>query len=155
RARCDDCVLSVHGICARFAKAGILNYASVTCQRSRFQVVAALRPAYCKSNMNKTYRPAFDVLERRDVPSAATPSTANLTAGVLTVVGSANADAINVTLTSGIVRVVDSGRLIGAFGYASIGRIVVDAGFGNDTVNIGAAITKPAFLYGGYGNDAL
>jgi len=105
--------------------------------------------------MNKTYRPALELLERRDVPSAATPSTANLTAGVLTVLGTADADFINVTLTSGVVRVVDSGRLIGAFGYANVGRIVVDAGFGNDTVNIGAAITKPAFLYGGYGNDAL
>src|SRR5262245_59841876 len=105
--------------------------------------------------MNKKYRPALEVLERRDVTSAATPSTANLTAGVLTVLGSANPDAINVMLTSGIVRVVDSGRLIGAFGYANVGRIVVDAGFGNDTVIISAAITKPAFLYGGYGNDTL
>jgi uncharacterized protein YkwD len=105
--------------------------------------------------MNKTYRPAFDVLERRDVPSAATPSTANLTAGVLTVLGTADADFIRVTLTSGVVRVVDSGRLIGAFGYANVGRIVVDAGFGNDTVIISTAITKPAFLYGGYGDDVL
>jgi uncharacterized protein YkwD len=105
--------------------------------------------------MKTTYRPAFDKLERRDVPSAATPSTVHLTAGVLTVLGSADADAINVTLSSGIVRVVDSGRLIGAFGYANIAKVVVDAGFGNDTVNISAAITKPAFLYGGYGNDAL
>jgi len=105
--------------------------------------------------MNKTYRPAFELLERRDVPSAATPSTVNLTAGVLTVLGSANADAISVSQSAGVVRVVDSGRQIGAFMATSVAKIVVDAGFGNDTVIISAAITKPTLLYGGYDNDVL
>ena len=105
--------------------------------------------------MKRTYCPAFESLERRDVPSAATPSTVNLTAGVLTVLGSASADAISVTQALGVISVVDSGHLLKQVPATSVIKIVVDAGFGNDTVTIAAAVTKPAFLYGGYGNDVL
>ena len=99
--------------------------------------------------MNPSYRPALDRLERRDVPS-----TANLTAGVLTVLGSANADAITVSQALGVISVSDSGRVLKQVSATSVTKIVVDAGFGNDTVIIRAG-AKPAFLYGGYGNDQL
>ncbi len=105
--------------------------------------------------MNHSYRPALERLERRDVPSAATPSTVNLTAGVLTVLGSASADAVTISQSAGMISVSDSGRVLKQVSAASVTRIVVDAGFGNDTVIVRAAITKPAFLYGGYGNDQL
>lgn len=105
--------------------------------------------------MKRNYRPAFDRLERRDVPSAATQSTVNLTAGVLTVLGSASADAITVSKSNGIMSVSDSGRALKQYTATSVARIVVDAGFGNDTVIIRAGIAKPVFLYGGYGNDQL
>ena len=105
--------------------------------------------------MKTTYRPTLDVLERRDVPSAATPSTVNLTAGVLTVTGSSQADSINVSVVPGRVRVVDSGRLIGQFAAAGVKRVVVEGGLGNDSVVVSAALKTPAFLYGGYGNDRL
>ncbi len=70
-------------------------------------------------------------------------------------IGSANADAITVSQASGTISVVDSGRLLKQVSVTSVTKIVVDAGFGNDSVAIGAGIAKPTFLYGGYGNDVL
>lgn len=105
--------------------------------------------------MKHSFRPAFDVLERRDVPSAASPSSVNLTAGVLTVVGSHDADFINITQTAGKIRVVDSGHLLRQVPTTSVKKIVVDGDFGNDTILVATAITKPAILYGGYGADTL
>jgi uncharacterized protein YkwD len=101
------------------------------------------------------YRPSMDVLERRDVPSAATPSTANLTAGVLTVIGSSQADAISITGSGAVMRVLDSGRVIAQVASANVKKIVVEGGFGHDNIIVGARIKVPAFLYGGFGNDLL
>lgn len=106
-------------------------------------------------NMNSSYRPAFDVLERRDVPSAANPSVVNLSAGVLTVVGSQEADAIVITQVRGKIRVVDSGQLLQQVPATSVIKIVVDGDFGNDKIFVAAGITNPTSLYGGYGADAL
>ena len=105
--------------------------------------------------MEHCFRPTFDVLERRDVPSASSPSTVNLTAGVLTVLGSDGADAITVGQSLGVVRVFDAGRILRQVPATSVTKIVVDAGFGNDTVIVKIGVTKPAFLFGGYGTDAL
>ena len=105
--------------------------------------------------MKQIYRPVFDRLERRDVPSAVTPSTVNLTAGVLTVLGTPGPDAITISNVNGMMSVSDSGRVLRQYAAPNVAKIVVDAGFGNDTVLVRAGIAKPAFLYGGYGNDQL
>jgi len=90
------------------------------------------------------------------VPSAASPAFVNLTGGVLTVIGSGEADVITITpALGGKIRVVDSGRLLHQLPATSVRRIVVDGDFGNDTITVGAALLKPAFLYGGYGADTL
>jgi uncharacterized protein YkwD len=105
--------------------------------------------------MNQNYRPTFDHLERRDVPSAATLSTVNLTAGVLTVIGTDAADTIAISQGGGQITVIDTGRLVKQVPATSVTKIVVDAGFGNDVVIVRAMVTKPSVLYGGYGSDAL
>src|SRR5262245_61108616 len=105
--------------------------------------------------MKRNYRPMFERLERRDVPSVANPSSVTLTAGVLTVLGTDGPDSIAVSQLNGIISVSDSGRPLRQFNAAGVAKIVVDAGFGNDTVIVRAGVVKPAFLYGGYGSDHL
>jgi hypothetical protein len=96
----------------------------------------------------RSYRPAFDVLEARD-----TPSIANLTNGVLTVVGTAEANDLKVWLIGAEIYVGDGATLVGKVPAASVNRVVVDAGLGNDRVTVGVA--KQSFIYGGKGNDVL
>lgn len=105
--------------------------------------------------MNNEFRPALEVLERRDVPSASTPSTVHLTAGVLTVLGSDAADPITIAQGVGRITVTDAGRVLKQLSAASVTKIVVDAGFGNDTVIVKAGVVKPVIVYGGYGVDFL
>jgi hypothetical protein len=101
------------------------------------------------------YRPTFDALEPRDTPSATVLSTTNLTAGVLSVLGSQDSDVIGVGPAGGRIVVTDGGTLIGQYPAAAVGAIVVDGGFGNDRITISNALTQRTYLYGGKGNDSL
>jgi uncharacterized protein YkwD len=54
-----------------------------------------------------------------------------------------------------MMTVSDSGRVLKQCPATSVAKIAVDAGFGDDTVIVRAGMARPAFLYGGYGNDQL
>jgi uncharacterized protein YkwD len=98
----------------------------------------------------RSYRPTFDALEARD-----TPSIANLTGTVLTVVGTPEANDIKVWILGSDIHVADGATHLGKVPATSVKKIVVDLGLDNDRVTIAAAITKPTFIYGGKGNDVL
>jgi len=89
-------------------------------------------------------RLGVETLEVRDCPATA----ANLFNGVMTVVGSDGAD--NIT-------VVRSGDWIGVdnqwFATANVGRLVITAGGGDDTIRDETGLG--AIIYGGSGNDTI
>jgi uncharacterized protein YkwD len=97
-----------------------------------------------------SYRPAFEALETRDTPSAA-----YLSAGMLTVLGTPEVNDIKVWQLGADLHIADGDTYLGKAPLASVKKIVVDVGAGNDRVVIAATITKPACLYGGKGNDTL
>ena len=92
-------------------------------------------------------------LEGRDVPSGSTiPSTVTpvLANGILTVHGTVRADAITVTQSGSSIGV--AGR---TFAASAVNTIVIVGESGDDTITVGAAITKPASIYGGGGDDTV
>src|SRR5438270_425419 len=103
----------------QFANSRLPTYNGVSRQPVSPDQEVLLLPQLCSRSMKRTHRPAFESLERRDVPSAATPSTVNLTAGVLTVLGSASADAISISQALGVISVVDAERLRDADGIGA------------------------------------
>jgi hypothetical protein len=86
-----------------------------------------------------------EALEARDVPAV----TATLANGILSVTGSAAADAITVRQANGQVTVAGVGR---AFAAGQVSRIDV-AGLGGDDVIDVRGVTKPVVLNGGTGAD--
>jgi uncharacterized protein YkwD len=97
-----------------------------------------------------SYRPAFDALEARE-----TPASVNLTGGVLTVLGTPGADNILVRPAGSNIQVLDGGTVIRQVAAGSVGKIVVDGEMGNDRLSVAGGIKKPAWLYGGKGNDFM
>lgn len=66
----------------------------------------------------------------------------------------ASSDSIVVNPASGgAVSVLFNGKSLGTF--HPTGRIVMYSGVGNDSLSVNSAITLPAFLYAGSGNDSL
>jgi uncharacterized protein YkwD len=96
------------------------------------------------------YRPTFDALEARE-----TPASVDLTGGVLTVVGTSSADSILVRPSGSNIQVLSGGAVIRQVAAGSVGKIVVDGGMGDDRIVVANAIKKPAWLYGGKGNDFI
>jgi uncharacterized protein YkwD len=90
-----------------------------------------------------TTRLHVEALEARDCPS-----TANLFNGVLSVVGTDGNDTIVVGQSG--TSIVAAGQ---SFAASSVSRVVVSAGGGDDLVKNNT--TKPAVIYGGFGNDTL
>ena len=86
-----------------------------------------------------------------------TPPFAVLSAGKLTVTGTANADAIALAITGSVlVARLNTDSL--SFSTAAITSIVVNAGAGNDRVTLGTSVTtstRPATVSGGTGDDLL
>jgi uncharacterized protein YkwD len=97
-----------------------------------------------------SYRPTFDALESRE-----TPASANLTGGVLTVLGAGGADNIVVRPSGSKIQVLDGGAVIRQVNAGAVAKIVVDAGSGNDSISVAGGLKKPAWLYGGKGNDFI
>lgn len=89
---------------------------------------------------------AAEVLEIRQVPT-----TAVLQLGVLTITGSDQADNIAVTKSGSNLRV--SG-VATTFAASKVTSVVVNAGGGDDTVDLGA-VTVSTQVFGGAGNDSL
>lgn len=97
-----------------------------------------------------SYRPAFDTLEARE-----TPASVNLTGGVLTVQGTGGADHIVVRPAGSKIQVLDGGAVIRQVNAGSVAKIVVEGNMGNDSISVAGGIKKPAWLYGGKGNDFI
>jgi Ca2+-binding RTX toxin-like protein len=115
-------------------------------------------------NMSDSVRLRVTLIEDRTVPDA----TASFAAGVLTVTGDAGVvnDDLSVELVAGRVKVFKNATTshdalpianepAKGLRQKALTKIVVDAGDGNDTVFISAAIKKRAELHGGNGNDNL
>lgn len=75
----------------------------------------------------------------------------------LLVVGTAGADTIRVEPkgTAGDVKVLLNGVNKGSFPAASFTSIVLEGLGGGDVLKVASGISKPAFLFGGAGNDQL
>ena len=99
-----------------------------------------------RSQQPKRTASAAEMLEIRQVPTAAV-----LQAGVLTITGSDQADNIVVSKSGANLRV--SG-VTTTFTASSVKSIVVNAGGGNDTVDL-SAVTVSTQVFGGAGNDVL
>ncbi len=80
-----------------------------------------------------------------------TPTTASLTNGTLTVTGTSAADRIAVRLAAGRI---DIDGLPDAFAASAVGRVVVDAGSGDDVVAL-TGLPVTAVVYGGNGTDRI
>jgi len=90
-------------------------------------------------------------LEERTVPA----STAALSAGTLTVTGTAGDDLLHIVSDGTNLRVLDGNTEVGRFASASVTALVVNAGAGNDTVRIGDTVLQQATLNGQAGGDKL
>jgi hypothetical protein len=112
-------------------------------------------------NQSKSQPMPFEELENRKLFSA------SLSAGVLTVNGSAGNDQIQVSMSYGplfnIVNVTENGVTTGSFIASTVSSISVYGNAGNDTIAIGGGIGNTNInggvgddaLYGGNGNDYL
>ncbi|HEX8914414.1 MAG TPA: hypothetical protein VF796_18850 [Humisphaera sp.] len=80
--------------------------------------------------------------------------SASLLNGTLTVGGTTGNDTITITSASGKLTAKVNAETR-SFTLTAVKKIVVNAGKGNDTVNIAASVTKPAVINGSDGNDKL
>lgn len=80
-----------------------------------------------------------------------TPATASLANGTLSVTGTPEADRFAVRLAGGRISV---DGVPGTFAASEVGRVVVNAGAGDDVISL-AGLPVPAVIFGGDGNDAL
>ena len=93
-------------------------------------------------------RSAIETLEGRQLMSVAL----NTISHVLTITGTSKADAITVDVKDGFVKVNDNGSAK-SFAKASVGKIVVSAGSGNDQVTLTSNVYIPSALYSGSSSD--
>jgi len=101
--------------------------------------------------------------EVKGAPSKVSSVTTNLTNGILVIRGTDLADTIKVDLNSRGGLVVTSRTIDGNLGIegadlysaAKVTKIVIDAGGGDDTVEISSAIKTWTRIFGGYGNDTI
>jgi Ca2+-binding RTX toxin-like protein len=91
----------------------------------------------------------IELLETRRVLAAV-----SLHNGTLTIIGTGGADSISIDQSSSHLNVHFNSS---AFSYSSssVQRISISAGNGNDSVHLTDAVTKPASIAGGAGNDSL
>ncbi|MFT3785777.1 MAG: hypothetical protein QM770_06370 [Tepidisphaeraceae bacterium] len=84
------------------------------------------------------------------------PGMANitLTSGLLKIVGTSAAEVIDVSLV-GTNIVAKLGATSKTFAASAVTGINIDSADGNDTITIGATVTKPSTLKGGGGNDVI
>ncbi|MGE5610269.1 MAG: calcium-binding protein, partial [Bacillota bacterium] len=99
--------------------------------------------------MDRAIRPIIEQHEQRMLLSA------SLSNGLLLVDGTAAANAISLSVEAGYIRVIEDGGTPTDFTAAAVTSILVNAGDGDDSVAISSAITVPATIRGGNGNDYL
>src|SRR5689334_22195885 len=100
-----------------------------------------------RSQQPKRIASAAEMLEIRQVPTAAVLQIG----GVLTITGSDQADNIVVTKSGANLRV---NGVTTTFATSSVKSVVVNAGEGDDTVDL-SAVTVSAKVFGDVGNDVL
>ncbi|QOV88299.1 calcium-binding protein [Humisphaera borealis] len=98
-------------------------------------------------------RQRFASVERLEQRQLLTTSLS--AAGVLTVNGTALADAVTVNVVSGLVQVKEGGVVKGNFTPALVKSIIINGLAGNDSLQVFDAVTAPATLNGGDGDDFL
>jgi hypothetical protein len=91
--------------------------------------------------------------ERVTASLAADPWNAKKKA--LFVRGTRDADAVSLSVARGVVTVTSNGASIGTFKQSQLTRVVVDAGAGDDRVEVSPVFARPVQLSGGDGNDVL
>jgi uncharacterized protein YkwD len=97
-------------------------------------------------------RPQLEALSSREMPAVVglTPMVPVLANGILTVMGTNNADTITVGKSGDNITVL--GR---SFPSNRLWTIVVAGEEGDDTIRISESITQRCFLYGDHGNDRI
>ncbi len=101
--------------------------------------------------LRNTFRPRLEQLDDRALPSV------SLVNGILTVGGTAGADAIQVTRATGgkiLVKVSSTGEAR-RFTETNVTKIELNGGNGNDRIVIGSAITIASEIHGGRGIDTI
>jgi RNA polymerase sigma factor (sigma-70 family) len=153
-----DAPLSIHPASGPRGAAG--NATGNTTIRRRTTPLGASNMKSRKNQPQSQPMP-FEELEGRKLFSA------SLSAGVLTVNGSAGNDQIQVSMSYGplfnIINVAENGVTTGSFIASSVSTINVFGNAGNDTIAVGSGIGNTRLdggagddaLYGGNGNDYL
>jgi Ca2+-binding RTX toxin-like protein len=104
-------------------------------------------------------RPVLEGLEDRTL-FAAGPAVVTAVLGgeahpILTVTGTRRSDDIAVVLVGDQLEVRSGGAAVGSFPLGDVLGITVLGLSGRDSIVVDAAVTKPAFILGGNGKDAL
>src|SRR6516164_5979738 len=92
-------------------------------------------------------------LEARNLLDA----SGSLVAGILYVTGTPGPDRISLSLDATTAQLVlrDSGKVVGQFLSANVNGIVINAGNGNQSVQIATNVLQPATIQAGQGNIVL
>jgi len=69
--------------------------------------------------------------------------------------GTRDADAISLSVARGVVTVTSKGASVGTFKQSQLTRVIVDAGAGDDRVEVSPLFARPVQLNGGDGDDVL
>src|SRR5262245_52887364 len=96
-------------------------------------------------------RLSLEPLEDRTMPAV----SAVLAGGVLTVQGTPGNDQLVIRRQAGQIVLLDHGREVAHFSASSVAQIQVNAGAGNDRVQVGPEVAQPVLLRGGPGDDLL
>jgi hypothetical protein len=99
------------------------------------------------STHNATFRPGIESLEERCVPT-----TAKLSGGILDVAGTARSSAIVVHLSGGKLEV---NGVRGSFRAGAVRLLEIQAGPGNEVIDIDSRLTTPALVICGAGDDVI
>jgi Ca2+-binding RTX toxin-like protein len=115
-----------------------------------------LRSALSRRSVRRPRRLALEALQERWTPAV----TASFSAGVLTVLGDAQANTIAISRNAGGALLVNNGAVAITGGNATVAnttKIQVYGNHGNDsiTLNESSGALPAAVLYGGQGNDQL
>lgn len=99
---------------------------------------------------------ALEALEsRRLFSSVGAVVTAKITHGHLKVLGTENADTIEVSQSSGTISVTSSGNSVYSGAISNLKAIIIRGYQGNDTITVDSSVTLPVVIYEQSGNDTI
>ncbi len=99
----------------------------------------------------------FPIVPTPPPPPPASPGTAVLTNGVLTIAGTSVTTAIDVELESSDSKITVqlNGGTLQKFAKASVKSITINGGSGPESISVSNSLTIPASITGGAGNDTI